>query len=240
MHDRPMTSLSFILPAHNEARLLASTLDAIHAAAGELQNDYEIIVVDDASTDGTAQVAARGGAEVLRVEHRHIAAARNAGAGPASGALLLFIDADTLVDAVVLRAAIQAIAAGAVGGGAAVRLQGTMKLSERLLESLLVWAFRIVGIAPGCFIFCTRSAFDAAGGFDLSYYAGEDVALSRALARQGRFVILREAVRTSARKLRTFSGWEHLRLVLRFALRGRRMLRSRDGLDLWYGKRRDE
>lgn len=235
-----MISLSFILPAHNEARLLAATLDAIHTAAGQLQNDYEIVVVDDASTDGTARIAANAGAKVISVEHRHIAAARNSGASHSTGTLLLFVDADTLVDATVLRAAIQAVAAGAVGGGAAVRLQGSATMAERLLESLLVWAFRIVRVAPGCFIFCTRSAFDAAGGFDLSYFAGEDVAISRALARQGRFVILREAVRTSARKLRTFSGREHLRLALRFALRGRRMLRSRDELGLWYGRRRDE
>ncbi|HSJ79237.1 MAG TPA: glycosyltransferase [Erythrobacter sp.] len=233
-------NLSFILPAHNEARLLGATLDAIHAAAGGLGSDYEIIVVDDASDDGTARIATDGGARVVRVEHRHIAAARNAGAGQAGGGLLLFIDADTLIDAAVLRAAFRAVADGAVGGGAAVRLQDKVAMWERLLESLLVWAFRIVGIAPGCFIFCTRSAFDAAGGFDQSYFAGEDVALSRALARQGRFVILREAVRTSGRKLRTFSGWEHLRLALRFAVRGRRVLRSRDELGLWYGRRRDE
>jgi GT2 family glycosyltransferase len=103
-----------------------------------------------------------------------------------------------------------------------------------------VWAFRRAGIAPGCFVFCTRVAFDAVGGFDPTYYAGEDVAFSRALARHGRFVILREAVRTSPRKLRTFGAAEHLRLALRFALRGRGLLRSRDHLDLWYGTRRDE
>lgn len=239
-HDRAMVALSFILPAHNEARLLASTLEAIHAAARQVQAEYEVIVVDDASDDDTSRVAARGGAKVVRVEHRHIAASRNAGAEAASGALLLFIDADTLINAAVLRAAVEATAAGAVGGGAAVRLQGRAGLAERSLESVLVWMFRIVRIAPGCFIFCTRAGFDAAGGFDMSYYAGEDVAISRALARQGRFVILREAVRTSARKLRTFSAWEHLRLAVRFAFRGRGMLRSRDELGLWYGKRRDE
>lgn len=239
-HHRAMFALSFILPAHDEARLLASTLEAIHAAARELRADYEVIVVDDASSDGTAQVAALGGAKVVRVEHRHIAAARNAGAAAASGARLLFIDADTLIDGAVLRAAVAAMDAGAIGGGAAVRLLGRADWPERMLESVLVWIFRIVRIAPGCFIFCTREGFDAAGGFDLAYYAGEDVAISRALARRGRFVILREAVRTSARKLRTFSAWEHLRLVVRFAFRGRRMLRSRDELGLWYGKRRDE
>lgn len=239
-HDRRMTELSFIVPAHNEARLLAATLEAIHAAARELAVPCEVIVVDDASTDDTALVAAGQGARVLRVEHRHIAAARNEGAGVARGRMLAFVDADTVVDAAVVRAARDAIEAGAVGGGAAVRLQGKSAVWERWLESLLVWAFRMVRIAPGCFVFCTRAAFDAVGGFDQSYYAGEDVVISRALARQGRFVILREPVRTSPRKLRTFSAIEHLRLALRFALRGRRALRSRDDLDLWYGTRRDE
>ncbi|MDQ3287232.1 MAG: glycosyltransferase [Pseudomonadota bacterium] len=235
-----MASLSFILPAHNEARLLRSTLNAIHAAARELQADYEVIVVDDASSDGTAKVAEQGGARVVRVEHRHIAAARNAGADAACGTVLVFVDADTLIDAAVLRAALAAVESGAIGGGAAVRLQGRSSWAERMLESLLVWVFRAVRIAPGCFIFCTRAGFDAANGFDMTYYAGEDVAISRALARQGRFVILREAVRTSARKLRTFGAWEHLRLALIFAFRGRRVLRSRDELGLWYGRRRDE
>lgn len=235
-----MTGISFIVPAHNEVRLLADTLAAIHAAARELALSCEVIVVDDASSDATAQVAATGGARVLRVEHRHIAAARNAGAAAARGRMLLFVDADTLVDAAVVRAACDAIAAGAVGGGAAVRLQGKSAGWERAVESVLVWAFRKAGIAPGCFVFCTRAAFDAVGGFDPAYYAGEDVAISRALARHGRFVILREAVRTSPRKLRTFGAAEHLRLALRFALRGRGLLRSRDHLDLWYGTRRDE
>ena len=50
--------------------------------------------------------------------------------------------------------------------------------------------------------------------------------------------VLREAVHTSDRKLRTFGVVDHLRLMLRFALRGRRILHSRDHLALWYDKRR--
>ena len=95
-------------------------------------------------------------------------------------------------------------------------------------------------IAPGCFLFCTRAAFDAAGGFDERYYAAEDVALSRALARVGRFVILRQKVRTSDRKLRTHSVADHLRLIVRFAWRGTGLLKSRHDLGLWYGERRDK
>ena len=229
---------SFVIPAHDEAALLGDTLAALQAAADQLQLNYEVVVVDDASTDGTADIARRAGARVLQVSHRHIAATRNAGAGIATGARLVFVDADTWVDATVLSAAVAAMDAGAVGGGCAVRLAGKVRLTERWFTALVMQVFRITRIAPGCFIFCTREAFDRVGGFDESLYAAEDVAMSRALARQGRFVILREAVWTSDRKLRTFSVADHLRLMLQVAFRGRRALRSREHLGLWYDKRR--
>lgn len=62
--------------------------------------------------------------------------------------------------------------------------------------------------------------------------------MSRALARHGRTVILRQPAWTSDRKLRTFGATAHLQLMLRFALRGPRILRSRDHLAMWYDKRR--
>ena len=232
--------ISFILPAHNEAALIAATLQALHEAVSLLALEHETIVVADACSDDTAAIALDAGANVVVVDHRHIAATRNAGAAAASGQTLFFIDADTHVDATVIRAALAALRAGAVGGGAGVRLLGHLSWYERWGEAFLLRVFRITRIAPGCFVFCTRVAFESAGGFDLRYYAGEDVAFSRALARQGRFVILREAVRTSARKLRTFTALEHLTLCARFAFRGRRVLHSRDELGLWYGERRHD
>ena len=231
-------AIAFIVPAHDEARLLGATLDALRQAADTLRRTYEILVVDDASTDATAEVARRHGARVLQVAHRHIAATRNAGAADSSADYLVFVDADTLVDADVVQAAVRALDGGAVGGGAAVRLAGDAAWHVRWAAALFVQVFRFTRIAPGCFLFCTRAAFARAGGFDERYFAGEDVAMSRALARQGRFRILHEGVRTSARKLQTFSAMEHLRLGLRFAWRGRRLLHSRSDLDLWYGDRR--
>ena len=231
--------VSFIVPAHDEARLLGATLDALHAAARALSLTYEIVVVNDASTDATAEIARARGARVLHVTHRQIAATRNAGARVALHDVLVFVDADTLVDAPLLQAAMRALHDGAVGGGAAVHFIGALSPHERLLAALAQRVFRRTGIAPGCFVFCTRAAFGAAGGFDETWYAGEDVAISRALARQGRFVILREPVRTSERKLRSYGAADHLRLLWRFALRGRRILRDRDALGLWYGARRD-
>lgn len=231
--------ISFIIPAHNEAALLPGTLAALQGAAAHLAQPYEIIVVDDASTDATAVIAQRARASVVRVQHQHIAATRNAGAAVARGDVLVFVDADTHVDALLLLAAMTALEQGAVGGGAAVRLMGNTRLHERLVVSLLSWAFRHTGVAPGCFVFCTRAAFEASGRFDETLYAAEDVAISKSLARAGKFVILRQAARTSDRKLRTHGLGDHLRLFARFAVRGPRLLRDRQDLGLWYGARRD-
>jgi len=172
------------------------------------------------------------------VAHRHIAATRNSGAKAASGDRLVFVDADTLVNPAVLQGAVDAMDKGAVGGGAAVRLQEPVRWHERIGVSLFVWIFRLTRIAPGCFLFCTREAFQATGGFDQAYYAAEDIAMSRALARQGNFRILRQSVHTSARKLRTHGFFEHMRLLWRLARHRKGMLTSREHLDLWYGKRR--
>lgn len=230
--------VSFIVPAHDEARLIGATLDALHEAARGLVADHEIVVVDDASTDDTARIARQHGARVVQVAHRHIAATRNSGAQVACGDRLVFVDADTLVNPAVLEAAMAAMDKGSIGGGAAVRLQGRVRWHERFAVALFVWIFRLTRIAPGCFVFCTREAFDATGGFDQAYYAAEDIAMSRALARQGRFTILRQPVHTSARKLRTHGLFEHMRLLWRLARHRRGMLTSREHLDLWYGQRR--
>ncbi|PPT80181.1 glycosyl transferase family 2 [Xanthomonas theicola] len=230
--------ISFIVPAHDEAALIGDTLASLHVAAQALRLDCETLVVADACSDDTAQIARRHGARVLEVRLRHIAATRNAGAAASNGRYLLFVDADTRVNTPLLAAALRALHTGAVGGGAQVRLLGDVAWHERAVQALFGWLFRRTGIAPGCFLFCTRSAFTAAAGFDERYYAGEDVVLSRALARRGRFVILREPVHTSDRKLRSFSKREHLGLLLQLLRRGRGLLHSRDALGFWYGPRR--
>jgi glycosyltransferase involved in cell wall biosynthesis len=230
--------ISFIIPAHDESRLIGATLASIEAAAATLSLEYETIVVDDASSDDTAAIASAAGAHVLRVEHRHIAATRNAGARAARGDLFVFVDADTQVNADVVRAALQALDDGAVGGGCTVQLPRPLPWHQHVALALTLPALRIMRIAPGCFQFCTRAAFEATGGYDERLFAAEDVVMSRALARLGRFVLLRESVLTSSRKLHTFSLREHARLLWHFLRHGRAMLGSRDRLGLWYEKRR--
>jgi glycosyltransferase involved in cell wall biosynthesis len=232
--------ISFVVPAYNEEQLLGRTLRALTVAARGLEQPFEVIVADDASTDRTAAIARELGAIVIAVNHRQIAATRNAGARAASGDLLIFVDADTVVDEAVVRAAIEAIGRGAVGGGCAIRFDGRLPLYARVLLSVTLPIYRALGVAGGCFLFCTREAFAAAGGFDEGLFGAEELVMSRALHRQGRFAVLREAVTTSGRKLRAYSAREVLSLLGRLALSGPKSVRQRNGLEIWYGERRND
>jgi len=237
--DSPATiTLSFIVPAYNEERLLGSTLAAINNVIAVIPESAEVIVVDDASADSTPTIAGSHGARVVSVHRRQIAATRNAGARESRGEWLVFVDADTIVNESVVRAAIAAMRVGAAGGGCTLRFDGRLPLYARLLVGGFLPVYRALRLAAGCFIFCTRAAFDAAGGFDERLFAAEEAILSRALRRQGRFVILREHVTTSGRKLRAHSAGEILGGLLRLAVAGPKALRRRDGLDIWYGVRR--
>src|SRR5438045_5583788 len=112
--------ISFIVPAYNEEHELSKPLAAIRTAASGAAQPYEIIVVDDASTDATPEIASRAGAKVIPINRRQIAAARNAGGRAAEGEYLFFIDADTRIDRAHVTGAIAAMDAGYAGGSARV------------------------------------------------------------------------------------------------------------------------
>src|SRR5688572_5766482 len=230
--------ISFIVPAWNEAGLIGATLDALHAAARALNEPYEIVVADDGSTDETAAIAGRHGAHVVKVAHRQIAATRNSATREAKGEFFIFVDADTIVNETVVRAALDAMRKGAAGGGAAVTLDSDVPWYAKAMMPFLVLAFRTLGLAAGCFVFCTRRAFERVGGFDETYFGGEEIIFSRAMKRQGRFVVLKHAILTSGRKLRTHSVLEVWAFLIRLALRGTKGVRQREGMDLWYAPRR--
>lgn len=231
---------SFIVPAHNEAALLGRTLLSLDEAARGVGIDYEVIVVDDASTDATSGIAQQHQARVVSVNYRQIAATRNAGARESRGDWFVFVDADTPVTAELLQAVYTAFSRGAVGGGCRLHFDGRVPLYGRLLVALAVPLYRALGLAAGCFLFCTREAFAAAGGFDETLFAAEEVFLSRALRRLGPFVLLDEAVVTSGRKLRSHSAREIFRTLLTVAVSGVSAARRRERLELWYGERRKD
>jgi len=219
---------------------LAETLEALHAAGRASNQTYEIVVADDASTDSTVEIALQNNAVIVSVAHRQIAATRNAGAKAASGDWFIFVDADTLVNESVVLAAIQAMRNGAVGGGSGMRFDEPSPLYARLLLSLVVRLFRATDLAAGCFLFCTRNAFDKVAGFDEDYFGAEELVMSRALKQQGKFLILKQTVTTSARKLRTYSMKEVVLLTFEIFRRGTKAVKQRDGMEFWYAERRKD
>ena len=228
-----MTRLSFVIPAHNEQELIARAIESIKEStlADRLA---EIIVADDASTDETASLAQAAGAIVVPLDRRQISAARNAGANAARGDVLVFVDADTFVTQGVVLGCIQAIEDGYTAGGSRVRFDGKIPRYARLLLWFTSLAQKRMKFAAGCFVFAKRDAFHLAGGFDESIYAGEEVEFSKAIKRHGRFTVLDAHVVTSGRKLRAHSAWTILGTLFSLGIRGKRAVRSRDRLWLWY------
>src|SRR5262245_38244645 len=155
--------LSFVIPAHNEEALLGETLRALRGAAETVGMPFELIVVDDGSTDRTAEIARSENATVVPVNLRNIAAVRNAGAGVARGDVLIFVDADTLVPARTLAAVVSRLSQGVVGGGARVKLDAGVPWWGRMLTSFITAAYFQKRLAAGCFLFVRREAFDAVG-----------------------------------------------------------------------------
>ena len=230
--------LSIIIPAYNEAAGIADAVGAASRSADRAGCAYEVIVVNDDSTDDTAARAEAAGARVLDVAKRQIAAVRNAGAAAASGDVLVFIDGDSQPSAGLLGSVVEAIGNGAVAGGCRVAYDRDGSAASHL--AVEVWNFigRVAGWAAGSFLFATREAFEAVGGFNERFYAAEEIVISERLKRRGRFVILSEPVVTSSRKERTHGPMIHFTTLFRVIFTAGRALQRRDGLTLWYDGRR--
>lgn len=239
--------ISIILPAFNEEKLLAGSLEAVHAARRAFAaRDWasEVIVCNNNSTDRTAEIAHQCGAIVVFEPVNRIARARNRGASIATGDWLLFVDADSYPSQALFEAAAKAIESGRyIGGGARIgfpRVLGGSQLITRvwnLISQTLSWA-------AGSFIFCEAAAFKAVGGFDPTLYASEEITLSRRLQAYGRvskrvFTILRgPRLVTSERKLLLYSRKELLFTFARLGLNLSWAARQPENCGLWYDGRR--
>jgi glycosyltransferase involved in cell wall biosynthesis len=208
---------SFVIPALNEAHYVADTLNSIHRATVgyDEQPAYEIIVVDDCSTERTAAIARRHGARVIQLRKRNIAAVRNAGASVARGELLVFVDADTQVSEAVIRETTSAMKTGCTWGTALATPSDKCPLWSRPgLAAFNLYYVRWRQCAYGFFFFINRQVFRQVHGFPEDTCEGEDMALSKRLAaRYGRPTVLRSRVATSARKAWQFGFRYHLKML---------------------------
>lgn len=235
----PEFQYAVIIPAWNEAAFIQSSVDAVKNAMSGNDRAGQLIVVDNNSTDNTAQLASSAGAQVVFEPINQISRARNAGADAADAGIYIFVDADSLVSDELLSAAIEAIEQGkVVGGGAQIQSDRPVGWSVRATFNSWNWISRSLKLAAGCFVYCRADAFHAVGGFSLERYAGEELALSRALRRWGRsrdmtFHIIREPrIETSVRKIDWYSPWQITRQMFIALLPG--ALTSKRLMGTWY------
>ncbi|MBL0059606.1 MAG: glycosyltransferase [Elusimicrobia bacterium] len=239
-------ALSVVVPAFNEEGYLGPLLDSLERARERLARERgktaEVIVVDNASTDGTAALARARGARVVFEPHRQIAAARNAGVRAAVGEIVATCDADNVVsDNLLVRIDEEMADPRAVGGG--VRI---LPERQRWDTDLLFWFFDraalILGTSFGV-LFARRETFERIGGFPTEIYVGEDaffvLGLKReARRRRGKFVSIRDAfIRTSLRKIDQFGFgnilWQHVKFLF-----APWRLRRREAARTWYDVRK--
>jgi GT2 family glycosyltransferase len=198
--DQPLRdcTISVIVPAYNAA----ATLDRCLAALGEqTRPPDEVIVVDDGSTDDSADIARHYGVRVLCQVNAGPAAARNAGARAACGDLLLFTDADCAPAPDWLEHMVAPFADPAVVGAKGVYGTTQKELVARFVQFEYEDKYdRMRG--QECIDFIDtysaayrRDAFLSVGGFDESFAFLEDQELSFRMAKSGhRFVFVPGAV----------------------------------------------
>lgn len=239
-----MSRFAIVVPAYNEEACLPATLAAAREAMASVEAEFgrgELVVVDNNSTDRTAETALAHGADRVVFEpHNQIAKARNAGAAATEAAWLVFLDADTLLPPELLRQALAALASeGVAGGGARVAMDREVSATVEWLVRTWDRASTVFGYAAGSFFFARRDGFEAAGGFDETVYAGEEVWLARRLKawakRRGlSFVVLRDPpVTTSGRKSDWYAGKDFVfQVAVLLLLPG--AARSRRLCGMWY------
>lgn len=188
-------SVSAVIVSHNEGARLRRTIDAM---MGTLPRDAEVVVVDDASTDGSADYLHAGYGRVTVIhttERLGVARARNQGASVAKGRALVFSDAHVEVDFGWLGPLLETLAkrgVGAVGpaiavlGNPAAKGYGYTLTDASMNTRWLGWPGAAPSAVPmlcGCFFAIRPRLFRSVGGFDPGFegWGAEDTELSMRL-----------------------------------------------------------
>ncbi len=188
--------ISLVIPAHNEAEYIGACIESVLKNAN--WKFKEIVVIDNASTDGTGDVARTyAGVRVVREERKGLTIARQTGLDATSAEFVAYMDGDSRLPADWIAKAELLIATHphAVSWSGPVYYYDAPNRAWNATLSIGWWLtaplmYRLIGymVLGGNFI-VRRSAVDAIGGFDpnVSFY-GEDMTLAKRLHGKGRTI----------------------------------------------------
>jgi glycosyltransferase involved in cell wall biosynthesis len=239
--------ISVVVPAFNEEKILARALHAIGEASIAFRErgwPFELVVCDNNSTDQTAELARKAGANVVFEPINQISRARNKGGFAATGDWLIFVDADSFPTPELFRRVADLIQTGkCAGGGCLLQMDAAMGLASVLV---VLWnsVSRTMRWAAGSFVFCDAKIFRELNGFSETLFASEEIEFCRRLKKAARsaqrkvVIITQERLVTSARKMHLYTRREHLWFMVKAVLLPGKVLTSREQCAPWYDGRR--
>ena len=181
-----LKGISVVLPAYNEEKFLPATLKAIQKSRERFASSNslptEIIVVNNASTDKTEEVALSFGSRVVNHPIRNISSVRNAGINSATFDLIIMIDADSFLPEDALTKVFDVMASGKILGGAFGVKVLTEKLSMKILAFIIQSVVTQVSGMSGAMFFFQKDAALKIGGFREDRLIAEDSAFAMALS----------------------------------------------------------
>jgi glycosyltransferase involved in cell wall biosynthesis len=238
-------TLSIIIPAWNEEKYIGRAIDSLKRAGAVYQSargaTAEIIVVDNNSSDRTAEVAREHGAYVVFEPINNIGKARNTGAKTSRGKYIAFCDADNEVTENLLVLVHDHLEDPRIAGG------GTWiepaKRNAKINFFYFLWGIyvRVSRVGVGM-MHCRKADFEAFGGFDETIYAAEDVQLAYDLKKIGkprgqRFTLIKKGwVITSTRKIDQTPLLTMIAKLIGFGFRLQKKIRSKEYCEHWYEK----
>jgi rSAM/selenodomain-associated transferase 2 len=196
--------ISVVIPTYNEECALPDTLDHLFSQP----RNYEVILVDGGSSDGTRSIAERYGHVQIVQAPRGRASQMNAGAAQARGEWLLFLHADTLLPEQGL-ARIADLPSGVAAGGFRHRFSGRgfgLWFISLVDNIRCTWSRIIFGDQA---MFVRRSLFSRLGGFP-DVQRLEDVRFCETLVKHTKPILLDLAVTTDSRKFVQHGVWRSL------------------------------
>ncbi len=193
--SRHFPSISVIIPAHNEENYLGATLKELDR---QDYPDFEILVVANGCRDRTAEVAQGRCHRLVTLSQKNLGVARNLGARMATGDLLVFLDADTILEPGALRIIAEQFTERNAGG----TLKGQPD-SDRFAYRLIYWLKNsihrfVVHNGSSGVILCWKKDFTRVGGFDEQLELRENSDLIRRLKRFGSYKFINATTATTS------------------------------------------